>query len=77
MHLIKNIAEHTVHLFVGVEDSVHVWLEEKSRNRFCSSWPNESGNLPSAPFVLSIKERKTANERASLICVPSGYDWNP
>ena len=27
--------------------------------------------------MITIKERKTANERASLICVPSGYDWNP
>ena len=37
MHLIKNIAEQIVHSLAGMEDSVCVQLEEKSRNRFCSS----------------------------------------
>lgn len=38
MHLIKNIAEHCVRLLTGVEDSLKVRNEEKSRGRFKAAW---------------------------------------
>ena len=57
MHLVKNIAEHIVHLISGIKDSRKVWLDEQARGRFSLAWvvPN-SRQLPPVPFVPSSSE---------------------
>lgn len=53
MHLVKNIAEHIVHLLTGMEDSVKLRMDEKQRKRFQSTWVDENSihhQLPHAPF---------------------------
>lgn len=78
MHLIKNIAEHTVKLISGIEDSIKVRKEEQQRKRFKGSWVKSGDNssiLPPAPFLLSKEEMAVANNRALSVKVPSGVDW--
>ena len=80
MHLIKNIAEHTVRLLSGIEDSIKVRNEEKQHNRFNSTWIDNSAStkkLPPAPFSLNRNEIVTANMRSKSIIVPATFDWKP
>ena len=79
MHLVKNIAEHCVKFITGIEDSCKVRQEEKSLNRFRSSWVVDTtlSKLPPAPFTLSKEEILLANERAQSIFVHSSFDWHP
>ena len=78
MHLIKNIAEHIVKLLSGIEDSLKVRQEEKSRKRFRTAWVksgHESEPLPQAPFSLSQQEMSVEKNRALSVVVPAGIDW--
>lgn len=79
MHLVKNIAEHCVYLISGIQDSFKVREEEKSRNRFCSSWIKDGNvkKLPPAPFALSKDDILLANARAQSVQVHSSIDWRP
>lgn len=78
MHLVKNIIEHCVRFITGNEDSYKVRREEKSRNRFRSSWiVDDTDKLPPAPFALSRDEISLADERAKSIIVHASFDWRP
>lgn len=77
MHLIKDITEHCIRLIAGVEDSVKVRNEEKSRGRFQAAWVEEDGRLPPAPFILTREEMCLADKRAESILVPASFDWRP
>ena len=78
MHLIKDIVEHIVRLFLGAEDSHKVREEEERRGRFETTWVQKGQScLPPAPFRLNADEQTIANTRAVNICVPFGFDWKP
>ena len=78
MHLIKNIVSHCVNLLAGNEDSHKVREEEKSRQRFPTSWVEDISQrkLPPAPFCLSNDDKALADERAKRVLVPTGFDWH-
>ena len=77
MHLIKNIAEHLVHLLCVVEDSKHVHEEERIRNHFESSWVTACEQFYHLLFSLSWDQIILPNDRERSICVPSMFDLWP
>ena len=78
MHVLKNVAEHIVHILNGIKDSLKVRREEEERGRFQSTWVaigSEKRPLPSAPFRLKPNEIVMADRRLLSIKVPHGTDW--
>ena len=83
MHVLKNVAERIVKLLSGVTDTLKVRQDEQKRNRFRSSWiQNSNGEgsaviTPPAPFSFSKESLVLANKRSLNVKSPSSVGWKP
>lgn len=86
MHTVKVAVEHLFMLIVGKEDSMKVRQAEIELGRFglrTSSTPaaparkQRKNELAEAPFRITKKERKLADERACTIICPVHIDFIP